>query len=125
MALSKDERLQVVDLLSISKARHGTYRAKSVVRKIECSERTVWRLWGQYDGTPESLNPHYGNQNPSKREIMDCEHSLIEQITAENPHIGWTQLHGQIVLQMGYEYSRPMNTIRQYCIRHGCAMRWK
>jgi hypothetical protein len=28
-------------------------------------------------------------------------------------------------LQMGYEYSRPMNTIRQYCIRHGCAMRWK
>ena len=118
LALPQAERERAMHLMRQLKCKHGVFKPRTVARKVECSERTVWRLWDSYDGTPESLNAKYGNQAPSKREVTNTEHDAIVDIVGRYPHIGWTPLHGQLVLHFGYDYPRHMNTVRQYCIRH-------
>ena len=118
MALPLNDRVRAVNLMRQSKLNHGVYKPKTVARKIETSESTVWRLWSCYDGTEASLKPKYGNQKKSKREITPEEHKVIVDVIADNPYIGWAQLHGQVALHFGYPYDRHPNTVTQYCKRN-------
>lgn len=85
----------------------------TICRRYKVNRTTIWRWKRQYDGSIESLEPHFSRKNmhhPNEQTAEEKKH--IYDLVRRNPNIGLNELYGK--LYRDYNYHRNPVTLYRF-----------
>lgn len=111
IAYTAEEKFNALKLLKNS-------TIEFVAHRYHCSVRSLFRWKSKYNGSLESLEPHYHapyTPHPNRHTEEEIKH--IKDLIRRNPNIGLNELYGK--LRLNYAYNRNPVSLYRFLRKNG------